>query len=698
MMLRVNNEYLDFNGSVELDRKAKLFEELDSVDGDVSFEFELELTSHNAKVLSFPFPDVSTKKVYTIQNTDLLNEEGQLLSRGYIKVERKIDDILFCSFLGGNSNWFAMLTGSLRDLQGESVIITQANIEASWTNTDGIIFPLVDTGMLSLRGHNRLTIDDFHPFLYAKTLVKTIFQKYSIKLAGDLLTDWRYNNITLSSGIDQEEQAQTLRVFANKTGSTPVDNTAIPIPFEDVSDPFFSPADYNSVTGEFTAPYRMVVRVKATVNFSDSSDLYQLTIYINNQPVSGKVAYSPEDDPTATIEYDILLAAGNTLTVDAEVRNAGGTANAISGTLEITPIYILNLSGYSEFLPDWTEGEFISSLFTLLNVIPSYEAISKTLTLDLFDNLKHKEPIDISEHVSTFETDYTEFISNYAKINKFLYDADPEAHGSGAIPSSNDFLEEDGEVLNSDFFTRPSYKNKSFKTQVEKMEFVQEYVYKSTTINSISDSSGTARFNVTSTSLLSGDNLIRIETENELYNGDYVIGTVGVGFFEIENLSFIANDTGTAQRILQVPDRSNDFHILLVVRETDISSFADISQYYFYNDPFSSIAYAYFNLWNEGRVINELYKQSLFFSPDGTENFYQQTLIDSYWNTFSRILNDPVVAKATCTLPWVVHNKIDFLRPILIKTLDTTNLYYCNLERGYQNSYTSCDLSLIKLP
>lgn len=698
MMLRVNNEYLDFNQPVEMDRKVKLFEDISKTEGDVSYQFEIELTSENARKLGFPYPDTSTKTVYQMVPSDLENNEGQTISRGSIKVERKSGNILFCSFFGGNSTWFSLLTGSLQDLQGGSVNMTEANIRSSWTNTEGIIFPMVNNGMLGMRGHQRLTIEDFHPFLYVKTLVKTIFQKYSIKLEGELLQDWLYNNMIVSSGIQQEDQIQARRTLAQKTGSTPVDNTSIPIPFENVSSPFFGPSNYNATTGEYTAPYKMVVKANATVNFSDTGDLYQLNIYINNQPVPTKVSYSQTGEAIASIEFDILLEAAQVLTVNAEVRNAGGTANAIGGTLEITPLYILNVSSYAEFLPDWTELQFVSNIFNLLNVVSKYDPISRTLTANIFDKLKYKSPIDLSNHIEIKDTDYSDFVSKYGKKNRFLYDADPELYGSGVIVADNDFIDEVFDVVESEFKVNPSSRIQQFKTQLEFMEFREEYVYIDTEINSITDNSGIARFNVTSTSLISVNNLIRIETENGLYDGDYIVGTVGVGFFEISNLSFIANDTGTAERILQVPVTNTDLHLLVVIRDTAVPSFSDAANYYFYGTTISSMSYAYFNLYNEDRPINELYKQSLFFQSDGKENFYQRTLLDSYWGSFDRMINDPVKIIADAHLQWILHNRIDFLTPVVIRTKETTNLYYCNRELGYQNSYMPCELELIKLP
>jgi hypothetical protein len=48
-------------------------------------------------------------------------------------------------------------------------------------------------------------------------------------------------------------------------------------------------------------------------------------------------------------------------------------------------------------------------------------------------------------------------------------------------------------------------------------------------------------------------------------------------------------------------------------------------------------------------------------------------------------------------MPANVYRSIDFLRPLLIQTLDTSNIYYANLMSGYRSSYEPFRIELIKL-
>ena len=52
-------------------------------------------------------------------------------------------------------------------------------------------------------------------------------------------------------------------------------------------------------------------------------------------------------------------------------------------------------------------------------MLPSYNAGTATLTLNLFEKLKSKPPLDLSEYISDTEVDYQEFISDYGQTSGY---------------------------------------------------------------------------------------------------------------------------------------------------------------------------------------------------------------------------------------------------------------------------------------
>src|SRR5690606_10639752 len=101
----------------------------------------------------------------------------------------------------------------------------------------------------------------------------------------------------------------------------------------------------------------------------------------------------------------------------------------------------------------------VSNILRMFNVLASYNEGDATLTLNLFEKIKSKPSIDLSEYISNVEVDYSEFISDYAQRSRFGYQQiDFEElksynqgkffkYGQGVINVSNDFLEPDAEIL-----------------------------------------------------------------------------------------------------------------------------------------------------------------------------------------------------------------------------------------------------------
>jgi hypothetical protein len=709
MMLRVNNEYLDFNESITQDRKAKLFEEIDSVDGDVSFEFEIYLSSQNAKILDFPYPDSSSKRVYRAIDADAMDNSGQLVSRGFIKIERKIGDTLFCSFWGGNNNWFAALTGNMSDLRLSQYDQdqTEANIVSSWTATEGIVWPLIDTGTLSLRSYFNLKVEDFAPAFYVKTLFKEIFQQSGMKIDGELLQDWRYNNITVASNRKNGQEITNRSSYALKDITQTI---AYPnndkITFNDDSNyPYFdgSQNNFDLALSRYVADVRMNVRVEVSM-IASSSVGGNLTVTVNGSEALFKFTQSANH----TLQGNLILNQGDYVEV-MFLPFFSSTQDILQATLRITPQFIYKAFGVSS-VPNWTKQDFISEVIALFNVIPAFDPYTKTVTFNIFDKLKDKEPIDLSEFLENIETDYSEFISDYGKQNLFLYqETDIDnlqeynistflSYGTGVIEANNDFVEESVEVLESEFASPISYINGSFDMSLERIPFVELEDDVSSTFDGVEDGgSGVAQINVDE-NIFEVNDLVRIEGVNPTYDGEWMVTTVGAGFILVRGAFYSVNTTGTVTKLVHQFTTEDNVYLFLNIPTYPVTDASGNTGIYLESTLRNNIAIAYFNLLNTAQPINDKYKQGLSFGTIQDPLFYQRTMLQDYWATFARMVNDPVKLKADAYLPWKVHNQIDFLRPIMIKTLESTNLYYCNREVGYENSYTPAEIELIKLP
>lgn len=735
MMLKVNSEYLDFNADIDIERKVKLFEDIETNDGDLSFSFQLDLTSRNLAIIGAVLPDASSKLVYSKIPCGVYSNEGLLINSGSLRIERIPPGNRYaeCSFLGGNSNWFGLLSGPLSDIDFSDLDVEQtyANIIGSASSTEGLTWPIVDNGVLVSRGYSQIVLEDFVPGLYVHTVIKRIFQKHSIKIQGDLLKDPNYYRMTTHQNVKSQSDIDAGSTFAQNTGGTsrPTELVPVKVFFDDQSNfPYFDGSnDFFKADSTYgPVPYQMKIRIQVSLlpAIIDSSYNNRIYLYINgaftfvdvgldsgagglyNSSVAGNIS------PT-TLDRTFILDAGDTLEVYSEwQQSSGSTVNDLlpGGTVKITPLYIYNVFG-NALVPKWTQQEYVSNIFRILNVITAYEPISKTLTLNLLDKLPTKEPIDISEYIQDIEVDYQEFISNYGKRNLLSYNEvtfddlrnynvrNFFKYGQGVIESNNEFLKDSEDIVESDFSNPLGYINSVFGgMSMERLDIVRLEQSDQMDFTGVTDNAGAAVFAVPENKYLPGD-LIRIsDSTNPYYNGDWVVDSRGAGTLSLFGVAFDSNATGSMAKLTHVYNESDDVYLLFNIPDYSIPDMSSSLGFFFGIALVNSHAVGYFNLLNTGRQINTDFKQSLSFGEIQSEFFYQRTLVDTYWNVFSRMVNDPAMIKGNGYLPWVVHDRIDFLRPIRIKTLETDNLYYLNRETGYKASYTPCELELIKLP
>lgn len=712
MMIKVSSEYLDFNADIEVERQAKVFEELDKTAGDFSYEFELELTSENIRILQCPFPDNISKNVYHKVNAQLTGNDGVMIYDGFLRIQRIVGRIAFCSFFSGNNNWFGQLSGPMSDVDFSDLETeqTEANIVASWSLDSGLVFPLVDNNVLIQRQSARLKIEDFVPATYVHTIVKRIFQKHSIKINGELFSDPNYKKLVISSSPSDNIQSRSS--YVGKTAAQAITFPPVLLTFDDDSNfPFFdgSQDNYKLASSEYLADVKMRITVDVTATFTaiGVGAIAKLYIVKNGSEIKHIGFVSTGPDKTISMSMEVLLEAGDNITISAEC-NLGG-CSIEDATARFTPSYLYVAFGDS-VIPDWTQQEFVSNIFRLFNVISSYDPVTKTLTANLFERIKSKTPIDISEYISATETDYIDFISNYGKKSLATYetiefdDWFPNgiktffASGDGFIQVDNDFIEDTADLIESDFTAPNTYINATFDMSMERLSTLELDSIDNTNATSVTDSSGMARFNGVDDVFVVGD-LVRIsDSLVSGYNGDWIVENVGAGWVEFYDLSFDDDATASLSTMKHVYTGDEDVYLFFNVPNYDVIKFSGASSFILETTDRSSMAVGYFNLMDTGRQINTDFIQTLSFGEVESDLFYQRTMLQTYWNLSGNTLNDPVKEIATVNLPYSTFNDIDFLSPMFVKTLDSSNLYFPSKITGYKGKEFDAVIELIKLP
>lgn len=716
MMLKVGNDFLEFDEDVELERQALLFEELSETRGDYSYSFNIPRTHKNCGILGQPLPDNASKPVYTKIDCQLLSDSGSVLHIGFLRVEQLTKRNIITSFFSGNSNWLSLLTGDMTELNlsAYDVDMTVTDIEASWTANSGIVFPVIDTGVLIDRGYRQLMVEDFVGSFYLKTLFYELFAQAGIKITGEILSDPLYNKLIVVTNTRSKIDYDNNSLYVGKNDMQVVPDAVgnYVITFNLQSGGYYVGSDASFTTDtEFTAPYPMMVDI--TVQYR-ATDPRRGILFLNGvvmEEASGRVVdvFGAEETlSTVALKLetgdvvDFRMTRYDETTMDATVTYA---------TMRIVPRFIYRAFGKS-CVPLWTKLDFVNNILSMFNCITDYDPYSKTITIDYFKNIKSKTATDLSQYIDAteIEVDYAEFISNYGQRSLLIYQESDEEeladynigtflkYGSGVINIENELISESSTLFESDLTAPISYVNPVFDASLERIHYVEyEDVYDRES-SDVTDASGVARFNRDSgnnfTPFQVGE-MVRIESTTTAYNGVWKITAANTNYIEVDGLDYIEDAKSTITRLRWKLTSDENVYLMVYVQDIDV---ADISQtredYKLADTTETSIGYAYFNLINTNTQVNDDYTQGLSFGPVVDPLFYQRTLIETYWSTCARVLNDPVTIRVAAYLPESVYKSLTPLSPVYIRTEETTNLYYVNRTTGMK----PCQIELIKLP
>lgn len=728
MLIKVNGIYLDFDGEVDMEKQVKILEEIDTTSGDYSYEFELPATSHNLSALGNPRPDVSNKSVYQEVRAELQDDDGITLYYGSLYVQQITKETISCDFFSGNYNWISQLTGTLADLDWSQhdTELSESNILNSMVNTSGVNYPVVDTGGLITRGFSQMFVEDFNASMYLKTIFLKVFNSEGIKVKGELLNDWLFNNMVIWTSNKSKSELDAKSCFVKKTTTTnrPTENVPVKMIFQnDSAQPAFNGSDgaWNLSTNTYTAPVAMRVDVEATFVPSIVSSDYnnRIYLYINGAFTFVDVGYdvgglynsaTPGDRGTFTIRRNIFLDAGDTLEIYTEWQQSlGSTANHVtSGELQITPTFLYYTYG-NAIVPKWTKVELVANVLNLFNVVSDFNPYTKEVTFNFFDKINSKAPIDISEYIQVNKYDLSEFISSYGKINTFQYDHGPEEeikdynstefvkYSEGTLQVNNHHIADSVDVISSKFTSPISYVSNTFACSLERTKMFEFVETESVEFTSVTNSSGSARFVIPHNPFQNLD-LIRIsECSNPEYNKDWMISSSSSTFIQLLGCEFKSTATGKITGLRHTYADNDAVYLLVNVPFHDVSNFSSLSDIYISEQAYDTLSYGYFNLLNTGKAINTSHRQGLSFGSISHPLSYQRSLLDSYWRNFGKILNDPVKLICTAHFPKAVFRSLTPLTPVYIRSEETTNMYYINRITGYRGSHLACEVELIKL-
>lgn len=732
MLVKVGENYLDLppGESIDMERKAKLFQDISTADGDVSFAFNLSKTSNTVKALEAYFNFIG-KPIYSGIQSEIQSDDGITLHKGILKVEKEYKTTFQCTFYSGNSNFIGLITGNVKDLDLSQydIDLTLVNAVNSWTLSSGIVFPIIDKGKLSERLSSSLIFDeridedlylnnDLQPFLFCQDIFKKIFSNAGLKITGALLNDWTFQNLIITCNPGNSKSILDSRsTLAGKTTTQAITSGSfVKVTWIDNVDPYVDGDNNNfdEANDRWVASEACVIKLSVAIDFSSPSQQKAVAIYKNGVILDVNDFYLNKG-VFSYIAADVV--AGDYYEVYAKAYTTNCNIN-IGSFFRIDVTKIKKVFA-KDIQPDLQNIDFIRNIFKMFNVVPTYDAYSKTVNLELFKNIKNKTPQNLSQYidVESVEIDYYEFINDYAKKNNFTYQQSSVSEieeynktnvvswGNGSIDLDNSYLQEETSIFDCDFTAPHQYINDAFGISLMKLNFLGDYTEQTEhNLDSVADNGGVARFFYSGTPSFSrsvGDLFYVKPTNNDRYYGTGVVsavGTVGINsYFELEGVAFQDDALGTFTKINYSQESNDEINVALFVKQTNVTDFSTVTDRIYINSNFYTVAaYAYFIRQYQGLSVDGI-NQGLGFGSIQGLNSRQRTMTETYYPTTEKILNDPIKITAEFFLPKSVYTRLDFTRPIEIRTDQINGLFYLNKDIGYKDSFKACKIELIKL-
>ncbi len=205
-----NNQSINFTGDFGITKQVAYFRNL-QIKGDVSVSFNVPNNSETRDALGYYGYNQVTKPIFSTNQFNLV-KNGNVLMRGYLIIEEDTGKELSLYFISGNANWFKDFDFSCKDIRntGYQLRFIGQDIVNSWTNTRGIIFPVIDYIFQRNKFDNKNFLDalvgvddeggavNILPCLYIHTLVDELGNHAGIKIKGDLLDDKLYRSLIIT--------------------------------------------------------------------------------------------------------------------------------------------------------------------------------------------------------------------------------------------------------------------------------------------------------------------------------------------------------------------------------------------------------------------------------------------------------------------------------------------------------------------
>lgn len=638
--LIIEGESVDLipNEVVSLTMSINDLASIESTDGNYSNKFTIPSTSNNNSILGYPseINFVSGFKPSKARNAKI-TIDGLDVQIGSIQVEQynQTSKTFSVSFSSGNTEWIEDISDkNMTDINLDkySHLYLPSVVAASFNNTSGYIYPFINYGKYDTIGDNNTNIQDWYPAMFTHTLIREMFASSGWKLKGSIFSDPVFLKHIIPFSIRELNQNQlslnTLgMVYVGANGSVPA-NTTIVYPFKVNGN---TAGSYNPTTGVYTAASTFRAAIQCSF-FRNLTALDYIQVRRNGVVVEQQIANA------MNIEMDIIIgdlitvtcskASTTTATTPLELSRNVFIVLPLAGSIEGTNIDM------AETMPDMSQEDFIKTIFNQFGIMFTTDSVSRTIHLNKFEDVKNNIPkaldwtnkIDDSRDI---EVDYTDIVSDYSKKNTFRYKA------------------------NEDWKISPNSSR-------------------------VKSTGGDGSFDI--------DNDF-LGKEDDIFESEFACSQNIPAFSGYANLMYIPRYTSAAVDY-DKPDVDPFPRCGICVNDVSISGITSsvVSSININGASgtvnVTSVPYAYFNVpITNMEKVNDI-DQSLSFGDKLLPN-PKRTLLDSYYEDYIKILNNPRKITVYLLLNERDINNLDYLIPIYLGG-ELNNYFYVNVIKDYR--------------
>ena len=621
---------------------------IESREGNYSNKFTIPSTSKNNAILGYPNElNFITGFKPTKSRNARIAKNGLDEQRGFIQVEQynQKDKEFSVSFFSGNTDWLDDISDKqLRDIEISNYdhIYNSTNVASSFTNTEGYIYPFIHYGRYEAVSTNNTDLINWMPSMYSHTLVRQMFQDIGWKVGGNLFQDPIFLKHILPFSLKEltlTEDVVNGLSLSSKLSNPYVYVASTPIVFDKVINDSNGYGNYDNTTGVYTATEVVSVNIKAKAVKIPVGILF---IRINGVSVASGNTFD------GIVSVNTILNNGDT--VDVIVDGAGSAAGSSNGfyiTVNNNISEGMNMP-MSSTLPDMTQEEFLQTIFNQFGAVFTSDNISKTVYINKFEKIKDNisnaldwtDKIDLSRDI---EVDYTELVSDYSKVNTLGYKENTDSTVVSYSSEVKPFIGNGSFTIDNDFLSKSD--------ELFESEFVGSDI-----INCF-------------------NNRVRL-----MYVPRYSSGAVGVNSPDVDPKPRCS---------IVVPNVSVDN--LFAGLETSIDIVGSTS-----TTNVTDVPFTYFDTTVTGIDDIDSINQSLSFGDNITPKG-QKNLIETYYQDFTAILNNPRRVTLYLLLNERDINNLDFLIPIYLGG-ELNSYFFLNKISDYRpstNGVTKVELVLI---